>query len=78
MPSSYALPGNSQPNQAFLNTVEAAAYLGLQRTTLEAWRCRGGGPKYLKFGNAVRYRRADLEAWIESRTRSHTSETEEV
>lgn len=62
----------------FLTTEEAAKYLGLKRSTLEAWRCRGGGPKFIRLGRAVRYRSGDLEAWIESRTRSNTSETEEA
>ncbi len=56
----------------FLNSEEAADYLGLQRTTLEAWRCRGGGPRFVKLGRAVRYRQADLDEWIESRIRENT------
>jgi hypothetical protein len=44
----------------------------LKPTTLEAWRCRGGGPPFLKLGKAVRYRRADLENFMESRLRMNT------
>ena len=58
--------------QAFLTTLDAADYLGLQRSTLEAWRCRGGGPRFVKLGRAVRYRQADLDSWIESRVRDNT------
>jgi excisionase family DNA binding protein len=58
-----------------LRTREAAALLGLQPTTLEAWRTRGGGPSFLKLGKAVRYRTSDLEKFIESRLRNNTSET---
>ena len=61
----------------FLNTPEAAEYLGLQPATLEAWRCRGGGPSFVKLGRAVRYRNEDLAKWVESRTRSNTSENAE-
>lgn len=57
-----------------LRTKQAADYIGLQETTLEAWRCRGGGPIFLKLGKAVRYRQADLDAFIESRLRRNTSE----
>jgi excisionase family DNA binding protein len=57
-----------------LTTQEAADLLGLKRTTLEAWRVRGCGPRFVKLGRAVRYRAADLDAWIESRTRTSTSE----
>lgn len=55
-----------------LDTIEAAHYLGLQKTTLEAWRCRGGGPRYVKLGRAVRYRLSDLDAWLDSRVREST------
>lgn len=59
-------------NSTFLDTIEAARYLGLQKTTLEAWRCRGDGPQFVKLGRAVRYRQADLDAWIDSRIRQNT------
>ena len=55
-------------------TKEAAAILTVEPTTLEAWRCRGGGPAFLKLGKAVRYRDEDLEAFMESRLRKNTSE----
>lgn len=59
-------------NKSFLTTDEAAEYVGLQKSTLEAWRCRGGGPRFVKMGRAVRYRQADLDAWIETRLRENT------
>ena len=59
-------------NQSFLTTEQAAEYLQLQRNTLEAWRCRGGGPRFLKLGRSVRYRQADLDEWIESRLCDNT------
>jgi len=58
----------------FLDSGQAAEYLGLKRTTLEAWRCRGNGPQFVKLGRLVKYRRADLDAFIEARLRSNTSE----
>lgn len=61
-------------HQTFLDSDQAADYLGLKRTTLEAWRCRGGGPRFIKLGRLVKYRRADLDSFIESRVRSNTSE----
>lgn len=57
-------------------TTEAAKYLGLAKSTLEAWRVRGGGPAFLKYGNkAVRYRQADLDAFQEGSLRRNTSDT---
>ena len=60
-----------------LNTPEAAEYLDLQPCTLETWRSRGGGPKFLKLGRAVRYRLTDLDDFIESRLRDNTSQDAE-
>ena len=59
----------------FLNTRQAAELIGLKANTLEIWRLRGTGPKYIKFGRAVRYRQSDLETYIEAQTRQSTSET---
>lgn len=58
----------------FLDSSQAAEYLNLKRTTLEAWRCRGGGPKFVKLGRLVKYRLADLDEFIEARIRCNTSE----
>ena len=57
-------------------TNEAAGYLGLTKSTLEAWRCRGGGPVFIKLGKAVRYRREDLDEFINSRARTNTSQVD--
>ena len=60
-----------------LNSAETAAILGIKINTLEIWRIRGNGPEYVKLGtdarSPVRYRRADVIAWIEQRLRSSTS-----
>lgn len=57
-----------------LNTVEAAEVLAMKPSTLEIWRCRGGGPPFVKLGHACRYRREALEGWIEERRKSNTSQ----
>ena len=57
-----------------LNTREAAAYCRLGKPTLERFRISGEGPRYCKLGGAVRYRLADLDAWLESRLIRSTSE----
>ena len=65
----------SQSIQSNLLTREQAAqFLSLKKSTLEAWAVRGGGPAYIKMGKAVRYRMGDLESFIESRMRQNTSE----
>jgi excisionase family DNA binding protein len=52
---------------------QAANLLCLSERTLERFRLQGGGPKFVKAGRAVRYREADLEAWIAARVVSSTS-----
>jgi excisionase family DNA binding protein len=52
-----------------LTTREVAKLLQVKGGTLENWRynrVRGHkGPAYIKVGGVVRYRRADVERWME-------------
>jgi len=52
---------------------QAAEYLGLAVSTLNKWRCHGGGPIFIKMGRAVRYRVEDLEAYISASKLASTS-----
>ncbi|HLO75023.1 MAG TPA: helix-turn-helix domain-containing protein [Magnetospirillum sp.] len=61
-----------------LRTPEAAAYLGLSKSTLEKYRLTGYGPKYCKLGKIVCYQLEDLDAWADARTRFSTSEKARV
>lgn len=46
-------------------TDEVATYLRKPPRTLEQWRYRGVGPRYIKVGGRdVRYRWQDVEAWL--------------
>jgi excisionase family DNA binding protein len=54
---------------------DAATLLRLSERTLERLRVSGAGPVYVKAGRLVRYREADLEAWIAARTINSTSES---
>lgn len=46
---------------------EAGDYLSLSAKTLENLRLQGGGPSFSRLGyRIVRYRRADLDAWLEA------------
>lgn len=48
---------------------QVASALLLSLRTLAAWRSSGRNPlPYLKVGGRIRYRRADLLAWLERRT----------
>ncbi|CDX57973.1 conserved hypothetical protein [Mesorhizobium plurifarium] len=47
----------------FLNTAQAAFYVGLSQRTLEKMRLKGHGPKFRKHGRFVRYHIDELEDW---------------
>lgn len=53
----------------------AAQYVGLSVSTLAKMRLRGDGPQYSKAGpRIVIYDRDDLDAWLDSRRRTSTSD----
>ena len=51
---------------------QASEYLGLAVSTLNKWRCHGGGPVFIKMGRAVRYRVEDLEVFINQAKKNST------
>jgi excisionase family DNA binding protein len=51
-----------------LNRRQLADYLGVTPQALSQMAHRGSGPKYLRIGRSVRYRRADVEAWLSAHT----------
>ncbi|HTN59956.1 MAG TPA: helix-turn-helix domain-containing protein [Devosia sp.] len=52
----------------FLNTAQAAHYLGISKRTLEEMRERGEGPSCRKHGRQVRYHITDVDAWSRTNT----------
>jgi excisionase family DNA binding protein len=57
-----------------LTTQEAARFLSLSSRTLERLRLDGSGPRYCKLRRSVRYRQADLDAWLTDSSRHSTTE----
>lgn len=54
---------------------QAAEYLGYTTRALQNWRLRGGGPRFVRVSaRSIRYRISDIEAWIEARIVSSTSD----
>ena len=47
-----------------IDTQGVSQLTGIPVCTLTTWRCRGGGPRFLKFGKAVRYRRRAVFDWM--------------
>jgi hypothetical protein len=48
----------------YLNTKEAARYLGLSSVTLRKRRCAGKDPQFVRVGRTVRYHIRDLVAFL--------------
>jgi predicted DNA-binding transcriptional regulator AlpA len=58
----------------YFTTSELAGELELAENTLRVWRVQGRGPKFLKLGSRVVYRRSDIEEWLSASTYHNTSE----
>jgi len=51
-----------------LDETQLCDWLGLTIAWARKKRLIGGGPKFIKLGNRVRYRRGDVQAWIDENT----------
>jgi excisionase family DNA binding protein len=45
---------------------ELATMLDVPEQTVYGWNSKGTGPRFAKVGRHVRYRRSDVEAWLDS------------
>lgn len=64
---------NAQYMPPMLTESEAAHFLRASARTLQDWRVRGCGPRFVKVGSRVCYQRNDLVQWIAAQTRSSTA-----
>jgi len=53
--------------EPMMSPAELAALVQVPIGTVYAWRWRGGGPPGIRVGRHVRYRRRDVERWLEER-----------
>ena len=74
MDDEIARAANAKKGSPFLNTDQAAHYVGLSRRTLEKMRTAGGGPLFRKHGRYVRYHIDDLDEWSADHVKTSTSE----
>lgn len=51
--------------EALLTPTQLAEMLVVPAGTLVQWRHKGTGPRSIKVGRHVRYRRSDVEKWLE-------------
>jgi excisionase family DNA binding protein len=55
---------------ALLTQQQLADELQVSVRTLERWRQEGSGPAFIQVGRSPRYRRADVDAWLEQQRRT--------
>jgi predicted DNA-binding transcriptional regulator AlpA len=55
------------PDEALFPQAALVAVTGLSNAHFERCRWQGDGPKFIKLGRLVRYRKSDVIAWIEKR-----------
>jgi predicted DNA-binding transcriptional regulator AlpA len=58
----------------YCDTQGASQHSGLSKSFLEKLRVTGDGPRFIKIGKAVRYKVADIDAWLAAQARNSTSE----
>ena len=66
---SRILPVSKSNSDPLLDSIEAAAYIGVSPASLAVWRSVKRYPlSFVKIGSRVKYRKSDLDAFIASRT----------
>jgi excisionase family DNA binding protein len=58
----------NQPMAENLRPDEAASYLRTSERTLARWRKQRIGPRWVRAGRSVLYRRQDLDGWLAQNT----------
>lgn len=56
----------SEEQSVAMTEHEVARRLHISAATLRAWRVRRKGPRYVRFGRAVRYLQADIDRFIQT------------
>ncbi len=59
--------GRSRPasSDRLLSAEEVSAYLQVPLKTLYQWRLKGTGPRGLRVGRHLRYRRDEVDGWLD-------------
>lgn len=56
----------SEPERKpWIEAADIAAEIGVPLATVYLWNHKGTGPRFYRLGRHVRYRRADVDAWLE-------------
>ena len=62
------------PSSKLIDEQKLADWLNESVSTIQKWRVKGDGPKFVKNPKSIRYKVGDVRDWIERRTVSSTSE----
>ena len=66
------MENNQTKANALLTPDDAADMMQVSAGTLQVWRSTGRhGLPFIKVGSCVRYRRCDIEAWLDQRTQAN-------
>ncbi|NKZ13663.1 helix-turn-helix domain-containing protein [Mycolicibacterium septicum DSM 44393] len=52
------------------DVAEVSAYAGIPEATLRWYRSKGKGPRSFRVGRKIRYRKADVLAWLDEQERT--------
>ncbi len=66
MPAAVPSPAHHEA-EALMSTEEVAAYLRVSPSTIHDWRLKAAGPPAFKVGRHLRFRRAEVDEWLEAR-----------
>ncbi|WP_166390258.1 helix-turn-helix transcriptional regulator [Nocardioides ochotonae] len=61
------------PLEELLEIEQVASLTGIPANTWRYWRQKGVGPRSARLGRRVKYRRSDIEEWIETQFRDAAS-----
>jgi excisionase family DNA binding protein len=61
-----------------MTLAEVAEMLGVPVATLYQWRYHGTGPRGIRVGRHVRYRAADVDAWLDDHASAKASDRRAV
>lgn len=65
---------SEQSNESLMSLDDLAAYLGKPKGTIYQWRKRGYGPRAYRLGKELRYRRTEVDQWLEGLLESHVGD----
>ena len=60
----YLKRSTGLPGSAHLTPKESACYLNTTPGVLRVWRCKGNGPRFCGRGHFVRYKKGDLDEFM--------------